>query len=185
MTPEATRALIARLRRMADATRNGKMVLLPEGAVSRLDLMERRLIAAVNRALTPGPERDGFPGGHPGMGGEDAPQSSTEGAALARLKGAPKDPMSDAALRAFRHLETAVNELAGLMLQLDHIDEALSTPYRHANMPAACLACDRMVEGTANDRLRRGLCEADYKAWARSGKPDIMQFRRTRAGEAA
>jgi hypothetical protein len=192
VTPDQARALISRLRRMQDATRNGRPAFLPDGSVSRLDLVERRLLTAVQRALTPGPERDGFPSGHLGGGStseEDEdyhPDSSTQHAAFTRLKGGAKDPMSAATLLAYRHLETAVNELAALGMQLDHIDEVFSTPYRSSNPGGSCLACDRHVEGTAVDRLRRGLCERDYRQWLRSGKPDIMEFRRTREqGEAA
>jgi hypothetical protein len=186
MTPEQTKALIRRLRRLQDATRNGRVALLPEGSVSRLDLLERRLVALVNRALTPGPTRDGYPTGHVGVGGEDAPQSSTEGSALARIARPVRDEVLEDAQAAYRHLEMAVNEIAALLIRLDKVDDLLAkSNQRHSNMPESCIACDRVVEGTAVDRLRRGLCATDYRAWLRLGRPDIIEFRRMREGEAA
>jgi hypothetical protein len=188
MNPEQTRALVHRLRRLQDATRNGRVALLPEGSVSRLDLLERRLVALVNRALTPGPERDGYPSGHLG-GGEDIdyhPDSSTQHAAFTRLERPARDVVYEDAQAAYRHLEAAVNELAALTMRLDKVDDLLAKGnQRHSNMPESCLVCDRTVEGTAVDRLRRGLCDADYRAWLRLGRPDIIEFRRLRQGEAA
>ena len=40
----------------------------------------------------------------------------------------------------------------------------------------ACLACGRWVHGTAEDRLRSGMCEAHYKAWCRAGRPERGAF---------
>lgn len=191
MTPEQTEALIRRLGRMNDAVKANRQVFLPEGSVTRLDLIGRRLVDAVKRANTPGPEHDGYPSGHRGGGSGDPdsidyhPDSSTQHHAFQRVAGKPKDPVHEHVALAYRHLETAVNELAALTLQLDYIDEKLSTPYRHTNMPSSCLACDRTVEGTSVDRLRRGMCHTCYVAWGRAGKPDIMAFRRTRGEQAA
>jgi hypothetical protein len=183
VTPEATAALFTRLRHLADTTRNGKMVLLPEGSVSRLDLLERRLLAAVKRANTPGPDRDGYSSGHPGMGGEDSSRSATEAAAVARLSGRPvRDEVREDALAAYRHLETAVNAIAELAMRLDKIDNRAKPESRHSNPGGQCLVCDRFVPNTEVDRLRRGMCSADYMAWKRSGRPvDIVEFRRLRA----
>lgn len=186
MTPEQTEALIRRLGRMNDAVKANRQVFLPEGSVTRLDLIGRRLVDAVKRANTPGPEHDGYPSGHRGGGSGDPdsidyhPDSSTQHHAFQRIAGKPKDPMLESTRLAYGHLETAVNHIASLLVQLDAIDELAKPGSRHSNPGGDCLACDRHVEGTPNDRLRRGLCEADYRAWARSGKPDIMEFRRTR-----
>jgi hypothetical protein len=185
MNPEQTRALVHRLRRLQDATRNGRVALLPEGSVSRLDLLERRLVALVNRALTPGPTRDGYPTGHVGVGGEDAPQSSTEGSALARIARPVRDEVLEDAQAAYRHLEMAVNEIAALLIRLDKVDDLLAkSNQRHTNPGGDCCSCDRHVEGTAVDRLRRGMCHTCYTAWSRAGRPDIMEFRKTREAAA-
>jgi hypothetical protein len=40
----------------------------------------------------------------------------------------------------------------------------------------ACLACGRWVHGTADDRLRSGMCEAHYRAWCRAGRPERGAF---------
>lgn len=43
-------------------------------------------------------------------------------------------------------------------------------PGEHVDRPSVvgeCLACDRYVAGTASDRLRAGLCDADRKHWER------------------
>lgn len=191
MTPEQTRVLIGRLRRLSDATKNGRPFLLPEGTVTRLDLVERRLLAAVARNLTPGPERDGYPSGHMGGGSgkeEDVdyhPDSSVQHAAFSRLGPHPKDPLNENVTAACRHLEAAVNELAALTVRLDHIDDLANPGSRHSNPGGSCLACDRHVEGTSEDRLRRGMCHTCYTAWLRAGRPDIMQFRQHRGETAA
>lgn len=186
MTPEQTEALVRRLRRMNDAVKGGRPVFLPDGSVSRLDLIERRLIAAVRRANTPGPEQDGYPSGHRGGGATDEesidyhPDSSAQHAAFGRLKGVPKDEVLEDALTAYRLLETAVNAIGELAVRLDLIDERAKSE-KHSNAGGSCIICDRHVEGTAVDRLRRGMCHTDFTAWTRSGRPDIMDFRRMRA----
>lgn len=43
-----------------------------------------------------------------------------------------------------------------------------------------CFACGRYVSGSANDRLRAGYCDSCRMAWERAGRPDRVQFQRSR-----
>jgi hypothetical protein len=191
-----TRQLIDRLRRLHDATMNGKPARLPEGAVSRLDLIERRLLEALRRDQTGTTERDGYPGGRLGAGGQDAPQSSTEGAVLAgyRVDGdidmdhgywaSPEhDTHHERTQRAFRHLEAAAEALRHLSSTLDEIDR--HSHVRREDPAGHCQACSRWVEGTEADRVRSGYCPACYRAWLRADRPDRARFERERRQEAA
>lgn len=186
MTPEQTRHLVTRLRRLADVTHKGRAFLLPEGAIMRLDLVERRLLSAVDRDRVGSPEADGYPRGSLGSGSRSTndagdPRSSVEDAAVALIEnGQAKDEHHALTSAAFRHLQSAVNSVASLLMALDSIDE-LSQVSRHSNPGGSCEICTRHVEGTENDRLRRGMCEADYKAWQRADCPDISVFKRMRA----
>lgn len=187
---------IGRLRRLAESTYQGKPFLLPEGTVSRLDQVERRLIEALRRDDTGSTSRDGFPTGNVGPGGQDAPQSSTEGSALSgyRVDGdvehgegewsqPPHDPHHERTQAAFRALERAYEALGELFEKLESIDKLAKVP-RH-DPSGHCLCCDRWVEGTANDRLKSGYCHADYQAWLREGRPDRVDFERRRRAERA
>lgn len=199
MKQRTVELLIERLRRMADTQYQGKRFLLPEGAVSRLDLVERRLLAAIRRDETGTTERDGFPSGAgPGDGGEYAAQSTAEAAALSTYRlDDPRHPeqsagywgqqerdehhaYTDAAANA---LERAADALSDLIEKLDAIDRLAHQT--RTDPSGSCLVCSRFVEGTSVDRLRRGMCSSDYNAWVRAGRPELVEFKRMRQGEAA
>lgn len=40
---------------------------------------------------------------------------------------------------------------------------------------SACMVCSNIVV-----RLKRGMCETDYKAWVRAGRPDVMRWSQER-----
>lgn len=189
INPHHITADITRLRRLHRATIHGRPALLPEGAVTKLDEVEQRLLEAVRRDNTGTPAADGYPTGYLACGGEDAAQSRTEGAALADYRVDPDtdtgtwghtehDRHHDYTTAAARALRAAADAIGELMERLDAIDR-LATLHR-TDPSGHCNACTRWVEGTANDRLRAGYCAACYRAWDRAGRPDRVQFERTR-----
>lgn len=196
MSQRLVELYINRLRRLQTTLYKGKPFAVPEGAVSELDKVEKRLLRAVGRDEAGTAERDGYPGGHVGVGGMDAPESSTAGAALANYRvdgdvesgdgswiGAPYDPHHEHTQAAVRALQRAYEALGDLFEKLDSIDKLANIP-RH-DPSGHCLCCDRWVEGTANDRLKSGYCHADYQAWLREGRPDRVDFERRRRAERA
>ena len=57
---------------------------------------------------------------------------------------------------------------------------------RVSTLAGPCQCCGRQVAGTEKDRMRSGLCEADYKAWCRDGRPERapwIEQRRQKVGE--
>ena len=196
MNDRSARLLLGRLRRMQDTSRLGKPFVLPQGCVSRLDLVERRLIEALDRDASGSVERDGYPSGGMGDGGarsgasvrvedeygstDTVPVTSTEAAAFARLGRQERDPHHELTELAARHLEQAANAIDGLLTALDDIDKLANPNAWKPDPSGSCLVCDRHVEGTAADRLRRGMCHTDYMAWVRHGRPDLVEFKRDR-----
>lgn len=194
MKPNVAAIYIERLRRMADAQYQGKRFILPEGAVSRLDLIERRLLEAIRRDETGGTERDGFPSGAgPGDGGEYAAQSTTEAAAMSTYRLDDSRHPEDSAgywgqqerdehhaytQSAADALERAANAISDLIEKLDAIDRLAHQT--RTDPSGSCLVCSRFVEGTSVDRLRRGMCSSDYNAWVRAGRPELTEFKRMR-----
>lgn len=193
MNERQIRANLERLRRMQQATLKGRPFLIPEGTITRLDIVERRLLEAVKRDETGSTLPDGYPTGNVGSGGEDAPQSSTEAAALSGYRlnsdgegswgNYEQDRHHELTTAAAEALDRAAAALDTLMSQLDAIDR-LATIQR-TDPSGHCQACGRWVEGTANDRLRAGYCDADRKAWERAGRPDRPTFERQRRSSAA
>lgn len=198
MNDHQTRLLIDRLRRLQRTLHKGKPFLLPEGAITNLDVIERRLIEALRRDATGTVEHDGYPTGTVGSGGQDAAQSTTEGAALAGYRldhpsdvehsdgtwdHQPHDQHHELTTAAAHALQRAADAVADLIEKLDAIDRLATIP--RTDPSGHCAACDRWVEGTANDRLRSGYCHTDYTAWVRAGRPDRAQFERQRRSTAA
>lgn len=75
-------------------------------------------------------------------------------------------------------------EMAGVAKAMTRKLDFVVSVYAKANQRAAgagdCQACDRVVTGTPNDRLRAGYCAACYMAWDRAGRPDRVAFEATR-----
>lgn len=163
MKPEHLRMYVDRLRRLHDATRNGQPAVLPAGAISRLDHIERRLLEAVRRDETGSPEHDGYPTGSIGNGGEDAAQSSTEAAALARLGIAIHDRHHELTALAVEHLRQAVDHITSLLGTLEAVDRLKEIPRRDPG--GTCQACHRHVHGTPIDRIVAGWCPDCRNAW--------------------
>lgn len=199
-TPEQTEAHLWRLRRTLIQLTNGRQPVLTSGARMGLDEIERKLLDAVRRDNTAAPNRDGHRtnsiGGGRGTGPtivvddengqpDTIPVTTVEAAALARLEHGDTEPDPHHALTvaAYKHLEHAAKAIAALVTTLDSIDELANTS-RHSNPGGTCISCGRHVEGTPDDRLRRGLCGADYRAWLRAGSPEIT-FTRTEGEDRA
>lgn len=126
---------------------------------------------------------DGYPTssmGGDGRGGSTG--SSTENAALAEPR---RDQVHLDAL-GLRHNMLRMVEYANAALGcVQHAKQVSEDKPADHGPSGACVVCDRRVEGTAEDRLRRGMCHADYTAWVRAGRPDIGDFKRDRKSEAA
>ena len=152
---------------------DGPRYTIPEGAVHRLDVVERKLIDALNRDREH-PAHDGYPSGNSsGRSGGVFTNTSVETAALNHLEhGNPPDPHHADTTTALDALATIDEALRTLLRALDSIDHGRKTE-KHSNPGGDCVVCGRYVEGTAEDRLRRGMCAADHRAWLRAGQPEL------------
>lgn len=198
MTPDDARRRFNSIRRLHAHIRGPKLTYNP-GSVLQVDDLELQLLAAMARDAGPGPQPDGFPSGVKGSGGEYAARSTTEAATLASYRldknvnpehahgqwVATPDPHHQLTTKAAEALRTIDEALNTLLRTLELIRHNGREPARSSNPGGDCLACDRHVEGTANDRIRRGMCSACYTAWGRDGKPDLAAFRAARKDEAA
>lgn len=172
----------------------------PDGPTT-LDHLEQRILDACHRNQTGDVRRrDGYPsGGGPGDGGQDAPGSSTEAAAFSNLgtlydenARATRDQVDDIVESIHVHLAECANHLGALRTQLDRLDK-ISDPRRPANPSTACKACERIVECTSADPIRKGYCGACANAWHRwkaseedAGRlPDRVRFEHWRRQQLA
>lgn len=169
----------------------------PKGP-TQLDVVQRRLVAALARARTPAPERDGYPTATGGSGArgqrtitvpdesgqpDAVPVTGVEATAIANVEHTrmDRDVVLDSAMEAFVHLLEAVNHLGAVTARLDALDR-VSTPKGRSETGGAgtCAACSRWVAGSASDRIRSGYCDACRKAWERDGRPERASFERAR-----
>lgn len=140
-------------------------------------------------------------GGAPGgKGGHSDPTGLT---ASANLQG-EGDPLAvvhdeyQALLRAKRLVDAKLAQIVGhkrlvdLLKSKEYADNQLAAfVYRHkpidpntltrgrVNLVPSCIVCS----GPAIP-IRRGMCEADYRAWMRANQPDLEGFKRARQREA-
>lgn len=158
------------------------------------ETLEQRILLACHRNQTGAHQRDGYPTGNgPGDGGDDAPQSSTEAAALANLTApTPRDQVDTIVRELHVTLVETVGGLARIRTLLSQLDK-ISDPRRTTNPTAACQACERTVECTSADPIRAGYCNACDSAWRRwktseedAGRtPDRLRFERWRRQQLA
>lgn len=157
-----------------------------------LDQLEARTLAAAQRNRTGSSrQRDGYPSGSIGNGGDDA-GTSVETAAIANLHDNNPDPIDDHVEAAIGYLQDAVLAIGALRSRLALIDH-LSTTRRTSNPPTHCQACDRLVTCTADDPIRSGYCVNCSRAFYRwrdneieAGRdPDRARFERERRQAAA
>jgi hypothetical protein len=170
---------------------------------TNLEHLERRLLDACHRNRTADTgvrTRDGYPTGNgPGDGGQDAPDSTTQAAALANIgelyDGHPhtrRDPVGDIVNELYATLVETVGGLTRLQTLLTQLDK-ISDPRRTTNPTASCQACDRIVECTSADPIRAGYCNACDTAWRRwkqaelehSRQPDRARFEHWRRQQLA
>lgn len=111
--------------------------------------------------------------------------TAVEAAALADDR---NDPIHDHAVGLLADVE-AMARIARDAVARTHKVKALSTvDDRHSNGPVDCLACDRTIMCTPNDRPRGGYCGAcdvAFRRWAQSERaagraPDRPRFERWR-----
>lgn len=158
------------------------------------ELVHRLTDSTIEDFVRRGQHRPGGDGHPPGGGGEihgGAANTTTEAAALRNGADADstevdtweeweRDAVADALGDAFGQLA----EMAGIARSVTRNLDFVVSVYARANQRPAgagdCLACDRVVTGAPNDRLRAGYCEACYRAWDRAGRPDRAAFERTR-----
>lgn len=166
------------------------------GHPKRIDDLETRLKAAIQRDRTGTVVPDGYPTstGSPGGNGGTT-ESSTERAACALLERPPRDHHHELTMLAVEQLDTAVVALNRIFAALNSIDDhiGVTTP---APVQRTCSHCtgkrgknNRVVyaTGTVGDRLERSiaLCKACYgfvertaKAGTRDGQlPTDQQIR--------
>lgn len=156
----------------------GPRPVIPEGCVYRLDRVEQKLLDALRRDHD-GPANDGYPTGSSDTGRRGGAETSTsvETAALNQLEhGNPEDPHHTDTINALTALADLDDALRRLYRALDSIDHRRQAPSRHSNPGGECIVCGRWVEGTADDPIRRGMCDKDRKAWERAGRPELEWY---------
>jgi hypothetical protein len=200
-SPQEINAAIHRIRRALIQSTGNRFPVVPKGGgIIRLDEVERKLLEALKRDAGYGPELDGYPSGGSGesrgggpsilvdtdTGKERIGVTGVEAVAFRRIEhgDSEKDPHHELTEVALARLAEMNHALDGLLAALAEIDKKADTS-RHSNDGGTCMICERRVEGTAIDRLRRGMCQADYTAWVRGGRPDVVQFQRVRADKLA
>lgn len=85
-------------------------------------------------------------------------------------------------LKRYHEAACALIELAHLLAPID--PKAEERARARQSTVQVCSACGRDVLNTADDRLRKGYCDACRKAWERAGYPDRPAFEQTRRGAA-
>jgi len=192
--------LLTRLAHLGERRDVDGVIVEPKGGTrSELDKLRHRLLAAIHRDLTGAPVFDGHrrssAAGAGGRGGgpvvivelEDGTKeavkvTAVEAAAFARVDGnqLPDDLLHDHVVALMRFLETAVGALDSIYARLALIDAIKEAADVRHDPSGYCLVCTRYVPGIPEDRLRRGMCPSDYRAWVRADRPELVEFTRMR-----
>lgn len=171
----------------------------PATGMTGLDMLEASLCEARRRATAPDLGRDAYPSSSMGAGGgrgvrsiiatdehghDDAVplQSTTEAVAIPQADGdvvVPRDVVQADTEVACDLLRQSRDSLLGATTRMVHLTK-VSTPLSRSENGGAgtCQGCAEGVTGSANDRLKRGLCPRCYTAWRRAGTPLISELRR-------
>lgn len=166
---------------------------------SGLDKLEDDLVMARRRATAENIDRDGYPtatmgsvGGHRSIvvvdeyGREDAvPVTAVEATAFDHIdNGVPIDRVQETAESALSMLQQAHGSLFAAQRHMRFL-ASYSNPEVDSpdGSPGSCAACDEVVTGIGNDRLKRGLGPCCYSTWLRHGRPELAEFRRDRKAE--
>jgi hypothetical protein len=170
----------------------------PATGMTGLDMLEASLCEARRRATAPDLDRDAYPSSSMGAGGgrgvrsivvtdenghDDAVplQSTTEAVAIPQADGdvlVPRDVVQADTEVACDLLRQCRDSLLGATTRMVHLTK-VSTPLSRSESGGAgtCQGCAEGVTGSANDRLKRGLCSKCYTAWRRAGTPLIAVLR--------
>jgi len=154
---------------LAAITRDAALVEAHLANAGRIELLVR----------THTEERDGYPSGGSADGGSRPTDStsSVERTALARVA-LGVDSSTAHLAQAVHDLHVAAEALRSMSSHLRAYRLPAALPGAQRAHIDSCLRCGRQVMGTPQDRLRRGLCTADYSAWQRAGCPDVATWRR-------
>ena len=126
------------------------------------------LAALAGRDLPGNLRRDGGRGG----AAEGGP---TAALAILAAEGPPDPLAADVQL---------VRDSCGVLGLLVELSQRATTVAVEPAMPSStlpigagdCCACGKFVPGKRDNRLRSGYCEAHYRRWCRSGRPDRGEF---------
>lgn len=79
----------------------------------------------------------------------------------------------------------AVTALANLVILHNDLGRVTSTDPKDLskNGQGVCAVCGVFCSGAHNDRLVSAMCDTDYRAWCRAGRPDRFDFIRSRRAE--
>lgn len=166
--------------RKAAGQRDPGSKLIPE-----IDKAEARTLRLVKRARTPSNDIDGYGAGGRASGPRSSDNTTSVEAAVITLtdneRRHDKDVTLDMAWEAVGYAQQMAHSWGALVSVLDRTDR-LATPTGKADLAGAgpCMACDALMPGTADNRLRSGYCPACRKAWERAGCPDRSVFRSIR-----
>lgn len=138
--------------------------------------------------------RDGYPTGTgQGAQGGDTP-NPTHNAAQANVdhERCEADQIRIILTGLTEHIAEARLHLTAAITRNNLIHRTQTTT-RHSNEPTACKACDRIVQCTEADPIRKGYCSACRTAWARysqtqleaGNQPDRAMFEHHRRSPAA
>lgn len=118
-------------------------------------------------------------GGNAGPRGKGGHADPVGMAAVAAILGkAPESMQYHAALvKVLEAKFQADAALIGLLRQIAPADPA-KIQRGKVNLGPTCLVCE-----DPTPTPRRGMCDADYRAWKRAGMPDLTTFKRTRQPE--
>lgn len=196
--------VIDRLERMVSFLDDDGEPVHKKNARSELDVLRRRLLEALRRdlvgdVLPDGEARRRGPSPAGGRGGgatvlvEDesgafvsVPVTGVEATVIARVEGrAPNDVHHEHVAAAIALVEQAVRSIDAANGRLDLIDAIAGGADLPTGPSGFCLVCTKYVPGTSENRLRRGMCDADYRAWKRAGRPELTDFVRLRQAEEA
>jgi hypothetical protein len=139
----------------------------------------------LDHALRVAREAAGFLKSGPGGRSSDVPNPTL--AALIGRSGVLKDHRGPEWWqdRMGRDVALVSGAFADLIVLVAELGTVTSTDPRALTKTGqgTCPACDHFCSGAVNDRLVSGLCDTDYRAWCRAGRPERFQWINQRRAE--
>jgi hypothetical protein len=133
------------------------------------------------------PAADPYPSNLRPADGSTSTTSDTPVERAALTDHTPHDPVGQLVEEIFfriANVDTTTHHIEGRR-QLIH--RYATKHFGRLDTTSTCEICDRTVAGTPQDRLRSGMCQADYTAWRRycdtTSEPSREQFARIRRDE--